>query len=197
MGNTKWRSMLRLQLVLLACFALLACSDYQRARSAYEAGEYTKALQIFERLSEAGNSQAQYDLSQMYFQGIGTSKSIEQGWMWMNRAADQGNIQAMLELGVRYQASSSLENGEEMAFLWFQKAAMAGSPAGQYNVARLYESGKQTPVDLVQAYVWMTLSNKSGNPTAASEAKAIKARLSPDELASADQMIQELKKTLP
>jgi TPR repeat protein len=186
-----------LQLVFLVSLGLLACSDYQRARSAFEAGEYTKALQIFERLSEAGNSQAQYDLSQMYFQGIGTSKSIEQGWIWMNRAADQGNIQAMLELGVRYQASTSLKNGEEMAFLWFQKAAMAGSPVGQYNLARLYESGKQTPVDLVQAYVWMTLSNKSGNPTAAPEVRALKARLSPDELASADQMIQGLKKTLP
>ena len=121
MGNTNWHSVLRLQLVFLACLALLACSDYQRARSAYEAGEYTKALQIFERLSEAGNSQAQYDLSQMYFQGIGTPKSVEQGWIWMNRAADKGNIQAMLELGVRYQVSTSLENGEEMAFLWFQK----------------------------------------------------------------------------
>jgi TPR repeat protein len=197
MGNTKWHGVLRLQLVFLVCLGLLACSDYQRARSAYEVGEYTKALQIFERLSEAGNSQAQYDLSQMYFQGIGTSKSIEQGWMWMNRAADQGNIQAMLELGVRYQASTSLENGEEMAFLWFQKAAMAGSPVGQYNVARLYETGKQTPVDLVKAYVWMTLSNKSGNPTAAPEVRALKARLSPDELASADQMIQGFKKTLP
>jgi TPR repeat protein len=47
----------------------------------------------------------------MYFQGIGTPKSIEQGWIWMNRAADKGNIQAMLELGVRYQVSTSLENG--------------------------------------------------------------------------------------
>ena len=197
MGNTSWHAVFRLQLAFLACLALVACSDYQRARSAYEAGEYAKALQIFERLSEAGNSQAQYDLSQMYFQGIGTSKSIEQGWMWMNRAADQGNIQAMLELGVRYQASTSLENGEEIAFLWFQKAAMAGSPVGQYNLARLYESGKQTPVDLVQAYVWMTLSNKGGNPTAAPEAKALKARLSPDELASANRLMEELKKTLP
>ena len=197
MGNTKWHSVVRLQLVFLACLALLACSDYRRARSAYEAGEYTKALQIFERLSAAGDSQAQYDLSQMYFQGIGTPKSIEQGWIWMNRAADKGNIQAMLELGVRYQASTSLENGEEMAFLWFQKAAMAGSPVGQYNLARLYESGKQTPLDLVKAYVWMSLSNKSGNPTAAPEAKALKVKLSADELASANQMIQEFKKTLP
>lgn len=120
-GNTKWHPVARLQLVFLACLALLACSDYQRARSAYEAGEYTKALQIFERLSEAGNGQAQYDLSQMYFQGIGTPMSIEQGWMWMNRAAEKGNIQAMLELGVRYQASTGLENGEEMALCGFKK----------------------------------------------------------------------------
>ena len=197
MSNIQWHSITRLPLLLLVSAFLLACSDYQRARSAYEAGEYTKAFQIFERLSQAGDNQAQYDLSQMYLQGIGTPKNIEQGWVWLNRAAEQGNIQAMLELGVRYQASASLENGQEMAFLWFQKAAMAGSPVGQYNLAHFYESGKQAPVDLVKAYVWMTISNKSGNPAAASEMKAIKAKLSPDELASADQMIQEIKKTLP
>jgi hypothetical protein len=58
-------------------------------------------------------------------------------------------------------------------------------------------AGKQTPVDLVKAYVWMTLSNKSGNPAAASEAKNLRSKLNPDELLSADSMIQALKKTLP
>ena len=197
MGNCKWHSIFRGPLVFLVSLFLFACSDYQRARSAYEAGEYTKAFQIFERLSQAGDTQAQYDLSQMYFQGIGVPKSIEQGWVWMNRAADKGNIQAMLELGVRYQASTSLENSEEMAFLWFQKAAMAGSPVGQYNLAHLYEFGKQTPVDLVSSYAWMVLSYNSGNPAAASEAKVLRGRLSPDELSRADQLIQTLKKTLP
>ena len=197
MANSKWHSLFRGPLVFLVSLFLFACTDYQRARSAYEAGEYTKAFQIFERLSQAGDTQAQYDLSQMYFQGIATPKSMEQGWVWMNRAADKGNIQAMLELGVRYQASTSLENSEEMAFVWFQKAAMAGSPVGQYNLAHLYEFGKQTPVDLVQAYAWMTLSYSSGNPVAASEAKALRGRLSSDELGRADQLIQTLKKTLP
>jgi TPR repeat protein len=197
MSISKWHSIFRVPLVFLVCAYLLGCSDYQKARSAYEAGEYTKAFQIFERLSQAGDSQAQYDLSQMYIQGIGTPKSIEQGWVWLNRAAEKGNIQSMLELGVRYQASANLETGQEMAFLWFQKAAMAGSPVGQYNLAHLYEAGKQTPVDLVKAYVWMTLSYKSGNPAAASEAKNLRSKLSPDELLSADNMIQTLKKTLP
>jgi TPR repeat protein len=74
---------------------------------------------------------------------------------------------------------------------------MAGSPVGQYNLAHLYEAGKQTPTDLVKAYVWMSLSNKSGNPAAASEAKNLRSKLSPDELLSADSMIQALKKNLP
>jgi TPR repeat protein len=133
----------------------------------------------------------------MYLQGIGTSKNIEQGWVWMNRAAEKGNIQAMLELGVRYQKSPHLENSEAMAFKWFEKAAMAGSAAGQYNLAHLYEEGNQIPVDLVKAYVWMSLSNKSGNPMAQSEAKSIKARLNPNELAMAEDQLDLLKKQLP
>jgi len=197
MKSSKWHSIFRVPLVFLVSAYLLGCSDYQKARSAYEAGEYTKAFQIFEKLSQAGDSQAQYDLSQMYIQGIGTPKSIEQGWIWLNRAAEKGNIQSMLELGVRYQASANLANSEEMAFFWFQKAAMAGSPVGQYNLAHLYEFGKHTPADLMKAYVWMTLSYKSGNPAAAAEAKVLKGKLSSDELASAEQMVQSLKKTMP
>jgi len=192
-----WHSVIRVPFFFLVAFLIIGCSDYRKARSAYEAGEYTKALQIFEQLSQAGDSQAQYDLSLMYLQGIGANKNLEKGWTWMNRAADGGNVQAMLELAVRYQKSASLENAEQMAFLWFQKAAMAGSAAGQYNLAHLYEDGNQTPVDLVLAYVWMTLSNKSGNPMAATEAKQLRSKLSPAELEKAEEKLAILRKSLP
>jgi len=192
-----WHSALRVPIFFLVAFLIIGCSDYRKARSAYEAGDYAKALQIFEQLSQAGDSQAQYDLSLMYLQGIGANKNLEKGWTWMNRAADGGNVQAMLELAVRYQKSASLENAEQMAFLWFQRAAMAGSAAGQYNLAHLYEDGNQTPVDLVQAYVWMTLSNKSGNPMAATEAKQLRSKLSPAELEKAEEKLTILRKSLP
>jgi len=192
-----WHSALRVPIFFLVAFLIIGCSDYRKARSAYEAGDYAKALQIFEQLSQAGDSQAQYDLSLMYLQGIGANKNLEKGWTWMNRAADGGNVQAMLELAVRYQKSASLENAEQMAFLWFQRAAMAGSAAGQYNLAHLYEDGNQTPVDLVQAFVWMTLSNKSGNPMAATEAKQLKSKLSPAELEKAEEKLAILRKSLP
>ena len=187
----------RVPFVFLLAALVWGCSDYRKGRSAYEAGEYKKALQIFEQLSNSGDSQAQYDLSQMYLQGIGTEKNLEKGWVWMNRAADGGNVQAMLELAVRYQKSPALENAEQMAFKWFQKAAMAGSAAGQYNLAHLYEDGNQTPVDLVQSYAWMSLSHRSGNPMAESEAKALELRMSPAELAKANELIASLQKSLP
>jgi TPR repeat protein len=190
-------SLWRVPFIFLLAALLFACSDYRKARSAYEAGEYKKALHIFEQLSNDGDSQAQYDLSQMYLQGIGTSKNSEKGWVWMNRAADGGNVQAMLELAVRFQKSPALENSEQMAFYWFQKAAMAGSAAGQYNLAHLYEDGNQTPVDLVKAYAWMSLSNRSGNPMAETEAKALKTKLTPSELEKADALLAKLEKSLP
>ena len=197
MTSIRRHSLWRVPFILIIAALLWACSDYRKARSAYEAGEYAKAFQIFEQLSNSGDSQAQYDLSLMYLQGIGAKKNLERGWVWMNRAAEGGNIQAMLELGMRYQKSGSIENAEQMAFFWFQKAAIAGSAAGQYNLAHLYEDGNQTPVDLVQAYVWMSLSNRSGNPVAESEAAGLRVKLSPVQLEKAEEIIARLQKTLP
>jgi uncharacterized protein len=195
-GKISYRPMLHALNVLLWVGFLAGCSDYQKARSAYEAGDYSKAFKIFEQLSQAGNNRAQYDLSLMYLQGIGTDKNIAQSWTWMNRAAEAGNIQAMLELGVRYQKSASLENGSQMAFAWFEKAAMAGSAAGQYNLSRFYQNGDVVPADIAQAYVWLTLSNEFGNPVAASEAKNLKARLTVAELEKANEKLMNLRKTI-
>jgi TPR repeat protein len=176
---------------------LLGCSDYQQARSAYAAGDYTKAYQLFQGLAESGDTKAQYDISLMYIQGIGTKQNIEQGLVWLNRAAEKGNIEAMLELGVLYQKIDALENAPQLAFYWFEKAAMAGSAVGQYNLAHSYMDGGQIAVDFPKAYIWMSLSDTTGNPVAGAEAAKLKASLSPQELLAAQEKITALKKTLP
>jgi TPR repeat protein len=176
---------------------LLGCSDYQQARSAYAAGDYTKAYQLFQGLAESGDTKAQYDLSLMFIQGIGTKQNIGQGLVWLNRAAEKGNIEAMLELGVLYQKIDTLENTPQLALYWFEKAAMAGSAVGQYNLAHSYMDGGQIAVDLPKAYIWMSLSDTTGNPVAGAEVAKLKASLSPQELLAAQEKITALKKTLP
>jgi len=176
---------------------LLACSDYQQARSAYAAGDYTKAYQLFQGLAESGDTKAQFDLSLMYIQGIGVKQDIDQGLVWLNRAAEKGNIEAMLELGVLYQKIDTLENAPQLALYWFEKAAMAGSAVGQYNLAHTYMDGGQIAVDLPKAYIWMSLSDTTGNPVAGAEVAKLKASLSPHELLAAQEKITALKKTMP
>jgi TPR repeat protein len=197
MPHLNWNTGLRFSLLLSFCGLLLACSDYQQARSAYAAGDYTKAYQLFQDLAESGDTKAQYDLSLMYIQGIGTKQNIEQGLVWLNRAAEKGNIEAMLELGVLYQKIDTVENAPQLALYWFEKASMAGSAVGQYNLAHIYMDGGQIAVDLPKAYIWMSLSNTTGNPVAGAEAAKLKTSLSPQELIVAQEKIATLKKTLP
>ena len=175
----------------------MACSDYQNARSAYAAGDYTKAYQLFQALAESGDTKAQYDLSLMYIQGIGTQKNIEQGLVCLKRAAEKGNIEAMLELGVLYQKIDTLDNAPQLALHWFEKAAMAGSAVGQYNLAHMYMDGGQIAIDLPKAYIWMSISDATGNPLAISELASLKADLSNQELVAAKEKVAAIKKTLP
>ena len=91
----------------LACLALLlltACSDYDRARNAYEGSDYALAIQRFEVLANAGHTQAQYDLAQIYFQGIGTAKDGQRGWYWLLSSAGGGNTAAMVQLGALFES---------------------------------------------------------------------------------------------
>jgi len=197
MPQLNWCALLRMPMLAALASILLGCSDYQQARSAYAAGDYTKAYQLFQGLAESGDTKAQYDLSLMYIQGIGTKQNIEQGLVWLNRAAEKGNIEAMLELGVLYQKIDTLESAPQLALYWFEKAAMAGSAVGQYNLAHIYMEGGQIAVDLPKAYVWMSLSDATGNPVAGAEVAKLKRSLSPQELIAAQEKLAALKKTLP
>jgi len=62
---------------LSGLLCLAACSDYDRARNAYEGGDYKLAISRFEALAVKGDTKAQYDLAQIYFQGIGTEGFTE------------------------------------------------------------------------------------------------------------------------
>ena len=169
MTQFHWRTCVQMSILTALTSILMACSDYQNARSAYAAGDYTKAYQLFQALAESGDTKAQYDLSLMYIQGIGTQKNIEQG----------------------------LDNAPQLALHWFEKAAMAGSAVGQYNLAHMYMDGGQIAIDLPKAYIWMAISDATGNPLAISELAKLKADLSSQELVAAEEKVAAIKKTLP
>jgi TPR repeat protein len=183
---------MRTFLIVVLSLFVVACSDYQRARSAYEGGNYQKAFELFKKLSESGDVRAEYDLSLMYLQGIGTKQDVGQGWFWMIKSADHGNTMAMVELGGRYEYGVNLDKDETQAVFWYKKAALAGSSVGHYNLAKMYIDGRGVQIDPARGYAWMVLSAQKGNPIAKAEADAYRAKLSPELQARCDQMVKQL-----
>jgi TPR repeat protein len=80
MTQLHWRTCLHMPILVALTSMLMACTDYQNARSAYAAGDYTKAYQLFQALAESGDTKAQYDLSLMYIQGMVLKKILSKAW---------------------------------------------------------------------------------------------------------------------
>lgn len=176
----------------VAC--LTGCSDYDRARNAYEGGDYAQALQRFEVLAKAGNARAQYDLAQMYFQGIGTAKDVQQGWHWLLSAAGSGNVAAMVQLGAVYESGVGAPRDYATAAQWYLRAARKGDAVGRFNLALMYLKGIGVPRDEVAALAWFRLSFKAGGAAARDRANEIERSLAADEVQRAKALADSLER---
>lgn len=180
-------------LVLLGGLAgLPGCSDYDRARNAYEGGDYAQAIQRFEVLANAGNARAQYDLAQMYFQGIGTTKDVQKGWHWLLSAAGSGNVAAMVQLGAVFESGVGSPRDYATAAQWYLRAARKGDAVGRFNLALMYLKGIGVPRDEVAALAWFRLSFKAGGAAARDRADEIERSLTPEEVRRAGDLVESL-----
>jgi uncharacterized protein len=179
-------------IVLVPMLALqVACSDYQKARRAYEVGQFTEALTILEKLAQQGDSKAQYEVALMYLQGIGTQVNPERGGYWMLAAANNGNTTAMIEVGGRHEHGVNAEQNPMIAFTWYRRAAIAGDSIGRFKLATLYEQGIAVPQDLPRAYAWYRLS---GHTSARLAVERLQRSLGRAELDQGDQLYKRLSK---
>jgi TPR repeat protein len=174
------------------CLGLVACSDYDVARRAYEAGEYSLAIQRFEALAANGHAQAQYDLAQIYFQGIGVPRDGRKGWYWLLSAAGTGNVAAMVQLGALFESGVGADRDYATAAQWYLRAARKGDAVGRFNLASMYLKGLGVPKDEIAALAWFRLSFKAGGAAARDHADAVERLLTKDELLRVDELVKRL-----
>jgi TPR repeat protein len=179
-------------LVLSGLLCLAACSDYDRARNAYEGGDYTLAISRFEALAVKGDTKAQYDLAQIYFQGIGTAKDSQKGWYWLLSAAGMGNVAAMVQLGALFESGVGAERDYATAAQWYLRAARKGDAVGRFNLALMYYKGIGVPKDEVAALAWFRLSFKAGSAAARDRADEVERELTKAEVQRAEELIERL-----
>lgn len=70
-------------------------ADYNAGTAAFNAGNYTRALQEYRQSAHAGNSLAQYMMGRMYAEGRGVGVDKAAAYMWFDLSASNGNSQAI------------------------------------------------------------------------------------------------------
>lgn len=85
--------------------------------------------------AENGDANAQFELGQMYADGLGVPEDDSEAVRWYRLAADQGNANAQGTLGLMYFKGMGVVQHNNTSYMWFRVAAINGSELAQKHSA--------------------------------------------------------------
>ncbi len=100
----------------------------------------TVLSQLYDR-AILGDSDAQFELGQLYQYGIGVDKNIDQAIVYYQLAADQQEVRAEYNLAILYLEGETSQIDYQTGLSWLTDAAFKGNRYAQYSLAHLYEKG--------------------------------------------------------
>ncbi len=165
-------------------------ADVQKRLAAAMAAADAGQPAALRALAEAGQVRAQMYLAKLYELGRGglTVDSV-QARRWTAQAAEAGDPVAMHNLALYYLEGRGGARDDAAAARLLKRAAAAGIADSQFNLGLVYETGAGVDRNLVEAYRWFQIAAGNGDLKARERAVALEARLSPQELASADRRV--------
>ena len=145
--------------LVLLCLTVPAQADFMKGWGAYQRGEFTTALQHWNRLAEEGDPVAQYNVGVMYDEGTGVDRDPAKVVAWWSKAADQGHVMAQHNLALVFIEHGGEDDFRKAAY-WLKRAAADGFVRSQYTLAKLYATGLGVEKDDARAFA---LFLKAGN----------------------------------
>ena len=122
--------------------------------SAFEAKQFSRAMQLLNPLAIDGNPDAQYRVAVMYQNGLGVVRNEPMAVKWMTEAATAGLALAQHGLGFMYMEGDCIEQDGPLAVRWFTLSAEQGLVGSQTTLAMIYEQGIGIPQDPEKAREW-------------------------------------------
>ena len=108
----------------LLVFVLLAAAGFAQKRDVIaEAEKFEQTM----TKAKAGDSTAQYNLGNMYYNGEGVQTSYAEAVKWYRKAAEQGHAGAQLSLGQMYQDGRGTPKDLVLAHVWMALAEKKGA----------------------------------------------------------------------
>lgn len=137
-----------------------------KAFAAHCRGDYATALRLLRPLAEQGNANAQYNLGNMYMDGLGVPQNDAEAVKWFRRAADQGFVDAQSNLGAMYIDGKGVRQNHAEALRWLRLAADQGDAEAQSNLGNMYIKGAAVQQSIEEAMKWYRRAADQGRAIA-------------------------------
>ena len=115
-------------------------NEESQSQSIYSDMSY-ESLQTF---AVKGETDAQYQLATMYYEGKEVDKNYSQAFLWYRRAGLQGHMEAQYSLGNMYLMGEGISPNDEEARNWYKMAADQGHIAAKNNYESLLRVADDT-----------------------------------------------------
>ncbi len=176
-------------LTLLATGVIAA--DVKKGWKAYDSLDYATAKAEWESLADAGDADAAYGMGLLYGNGFGVEMNDELALKYYGIAAEKGHADGAFNLAVMHQNGWGVPQDEGLANQWYEKAADKGNTEAQMALGRFYAMDFLDTYDPVIAYKWFSLAQKLGDYDALEKREFIATRMTPEQLAEADRLIEQ------
>jgi TPR repeat protein len=146
-----------------------------QAQAAYDAGDYSKAHELWLAEAGKGNAEAQFNIAVMYSRGESMKRDNAKAIEWYTRSAEQGYAPAQFNLGAAYMDGEIVKSDEALAATWWLKAARQDFVQAQFNIGSLYCRGIGVAQDAEQCKYWYAKAAENGDEHAKKMLASIKA----------------------
>jgi len=134
-----WLSLLHLLCIMLfaaafpAAPSLAAPADaaFRQGLSAYNSGDFAKAMKIWLPLAQAEDAAAQAGIGFMYHRGMGQPVDNRKAAYWLRKAAEHGQPEGQMMLGTLYFYGKGVEKDYVKAYAWCDLAQDGGNADAQ------------------------------------------------------------------
>ena len=154
-----------------------------------------KAFEWYRLAATAGNPWAQVSLGRAYRNGSGVASDAAKAVKWVRFAADRGHGWGQQELGWMYEFGQGVVANAAEAVKSYRRAAVQGWAYAQWRLGVAYMRGSGTMRDDVVALVWLGLAEANGEERALEELRAVRARLTQEQLARAKSLSARCKES--
>lgn len=133
---------------------------------AFQRGQYLKAMELALPRAQLGDPAAQTLLAELFAEGFGVGRSMDDAVFWYDQAAKNGDPAAQYKLALLLTDGKYVERNDERARELMKQSAEAGNPKAQFNYAQLLVADKPGTVGIREALPFFEKSAARGIPDA-------------------------------